>query len=721
MKGVSLLAGALALLFSGQAWSSGDDVCGFSDAECGIAALPYLEPNNDTRVNLILLQSSRHHLALPLPQPLPDQTRTRVNPFTAYRVMGLTASETSEDDTTADSATQPSPLTAKAKQLGLPSEVQAQMDTLAPEENEGRHISNDVSAVEAFFDVLLADTQLTAPQRIQLAQARINMLSSATTLDTMTRDLATLSADGHVGELKQYLINAVAFYQGLFEQANSGFQSLTTANQPWVAETARYMLIRVSLNQAMENALDEYNMFNVDKSDKEQGRRAVERIDAYLQAYPKGRYADSARGLYRRAYWVIGDENALSARYQRVIAAQKDLDALQTINNEIDNKLLESGSFIQTPDAPLLMLVQDLKRLRSDKGWMQWPALSEAELIAQQAMFDEAGMQQQYRYLLAAFHYYQQRDAVTTLALIPEQTGNDLTDTTDFSLQVLRGLALEAEHGWQAAETHWRHLLTLITNETQQQYLQLSLAETLVKAGHPEAIFAPDSPVKNLRFRSAVLKSAANADLLRQQTGEQQTHEERAVALHTLLTQSLVHRDYAAYLKDSELLRTIAPLKSVENASWNREDLTAFTWDGSDTEEGYQCPALTTVVSTLNKRPNDAHATNCLGEFFFRTGNEVGFDWGESNQLEALTNAPSQFNGKAYSRLDAYLKVIADPQAPPEDKSYALYRAIYCYAPSGMNDCGTQEISKATRKAWFTQLKTEFKGSQWATQLKYYW
>lgn len=160
---------------------------------------------------------------------------------------------------------------------------------------KGRHIYNDTSAVETFFDVLLADTQLTEPQRIQLAQAHINMLSSTTTLATMTRYLATLPADGHAGKLKQYLINAVAFYKGLFEQANSGFQSLTTANQPWVAETARYMLIRVSLNQAMENALDEYNMFNVDKADKKQGRRAVERIDAYLQAYPKGRYADSAR------------------------------------------------------------------------------------------------------------------------------------------------------------------------------------------------------------------------------------------------------------------------------------------------------------------------------------------------------------------------------------------------------------------------------------------
>ncbi|MGL9736185.1 MAG: hypothetical protein ACR5LF_13065 [Symbiopectobacterium sp.] len=41
-------------------------------------------------------------------------------------------------------------------------------------------------------------------------------------------------------------------------------------------------------------------------------------------------------------------------------------------------------------------------------------------------MFDDAGMQK-YRYLHAAFHYYQQQDAVATLALIPEETGKALT------------------------------------------------------------------------------------------------------------------------------------------------------------------------------------------------------------------------------------------------------------------------------------------------------
>lgn len=721
MKGAVLLVSTLGLLFSSHAFSSGDGICGFSDAECGMPAFPFLAPENDTRTNLILLQSSHAHLPLPLPQPLPDQARMRTDPFTAYRVMGLVASEDSTPDEPSDSVQPPSSLTLKAGQLDLPPEIQAQMDTLAPEESEGRHISNDVTTVETFFDVLLADTQLNAAQRRQLAQTRINMLSSSTTPAKVTQDLATLANDGHAGELKRYLITATAFYRGMFAQADSDFQALTLANQPWVAETARYMLIRISINQAMENALDEYDMFDARKADKAAGQRAITRIADYVQHYPQGRYLASAQGLSRRAYWIMGDDSALSDRYQQVISGQKNLDALQTLNDEIDNKLLENGTFTLSSDAPMLMLVQDMKRLRSDKGWMGLPALTEEALLAQKPAFDAAMMQPAFLYLQAAYRFYQQRDFAGVLALIPATTDTDLSDTSHFSQQVLRGMALEAEHGWQEAEKHWRHLLTLKTDYTQQQYLQLALAQNLALAGQPQAVFAADSPVKNLRFRSAVLKTSANADLLRQQTAESQTHEERAIALHTLLLKSLTHGDYAAYLKDSALLSAITPLKNTENTSWNMENLAVFAWDGSDTEEGYQCPTLTTVVATLDKKPNDAHASNCLGEFFLRTGAAVGFDWGEDNQLDGITHAPKQFSGKETNRLDGYIAVIANPRAEPEDKSYALYRAVYCFAPSGTNDCGEQEISKATRKSWFTRLKTEYKGSQWAMQLKYYW
>ena len=59
--------------------------------------------------------------------------------------------------------------------------------------------------------------------------------------------------------------------------------------------------------------------------------------------------------------------------------------------------------------------------------------------------------------------------------------------------------------------------------------------------------------------------------------------------------------------------------------------------------------------------------------------------------------------------------------AAKEEKAYALYRAINCYAPSGNNSCGSQEIPLSQRKGWFNTLKRQYGTSQWAKQLKYYW
>lgn len=79
------------------------------------------------------------------------------------------------------------------------------------------------------------------------------------------------------------------------------------------------------------------------------------------------------------------------------------------------------------------------------------------------------------------------------------------------------------------------------------------------------------------------------------------------------------------------------------------------------------------------------------------------------------------FAGKQRSRLDWYQQVIANPKAAKDDKAYALYRAINCYAPSGSNGCGSQDLPVSQRKTWFNTLKQQHGASQWAKQLKYYW
>jgi hypothetical protein len=86
-----------------------------------------------------------------------------------------------------------------------------------------------------------------------------------------------------------------------------------------------------------------------------------------------------------------------------------------------------------------------------------------------------------------------------------------------------------------------------------------------------------------------------------------------------------------------------------------------------------------------------------------------------------LGGTSSLFPGGAYSRLEVYKAIIADARAGADDKAYALYRAVNCYAPSGNNSCGGTEVPVAQRKAWFNRLKKDYPRSSWAKDLHYYW
>lgn len=86
-----------------------------------------------------------------------------------------------------------------------------------------------------------------------------------------------------------------------------------------------------------------------------------------------------------------------------------------------------------------------------------------------------------------------------------------------------------------------------------------------------------------------------------------------------------------------------------------------------------------------------------------------------------LGGTPTQFGGQRYSRLDGYLQVLDASTATDEQRAYALYRAINCFAPSGYNACGAQEIELTQRKQWFAKLKSKYPKSPWAQSLKYYW
>lgn len=152
--------------------------------------------------------------------------------------------------------------------------------------------------------------------------------------------------------------------------AEAGFAALSKAGNAWIAETARYMPIRIGLRRAAATSLDEWGDFaGPEKVDRSALTSAAKAIDAYLAAYPKGRYADSAQGLKRRAAWMGGDTDTLVGIYEAMLKSTpaSSVEAAY-LAEEIDRKLLDredaSAVVARQGKAPLLLALADMKKMR---------------------------------------------------------------------------------------------------------------------------------------------------------------------------------------------------------------------------------------------------------------------------------------------------------------------------------------------------------------------
>lgn len=685
--------------------------CKWSDEHCLLKGDPVLTPGNDSRDNLLRLLSEAKSFTLPVQSIPADITRSR-DVYFAYHPEW----DDLEDPAPAavDKPAEESPLNKQLAALQL-----EPVETDQDGEQENRFVSNNAGSLSQFFAALLADDSLTAEQRHALAQARLGLYAGASD-EQISASLATLPADSTALLYKTYLTGAARFYAGDYEGADRAFAPLIDSDRPWLAETAHYMLMRTALNKSSQNSMGEYGDFTIDRIDRPAAEQAQKAAQAYLQRWPEGRYADSTRGMLRRINWYLQAWPQLAGLYEQQFQQAADAGALRGLVIEYDNVygMQFNGRAVREafPDAPLISYIELLRALRLNSD--EKPTLTQDDLNSSKPAFEQRGKLALWRNLQLNLWQATDNNAAILQAVKPaEQLPPH--DILAFSEQVLYGEALMAQKQWPAARDFWLKLLKLSQDAEQQQYVQAKLAATLVFSGDTEAIFAADSAITNLRFRSRVLKTVASPERLRQQASQGPNNEERTIALHTLLVRDLTENRFSDWLKDKKLASAIT--HPVLGKAFDDVNLSAFDWNGDAAETGYVCRSLNETVHVLSQNANDAHALNCLGEFF-RTSNTHIDLWKDSAGNDVLEMAIhrktpyGQFDRQAY-----YQQVIAAPKAEPEDKSYALYRAIMCYAPSGMNECGGADVDKAQRKSWFSQLKTQYPGSPWAQKLKYYW
>lgn len=328
-----------------------------------------------------------------------------------------------------------------------------------------------------------------------------------------------------------------------------------------------------------------------------------------------------------------------------------------------------------------------------------------------------------YDYLLATWYVQIGRKPDAALALLPSTPAAPL-DYFGLSQQALRAFALEDSGQGDKARQLWRDLIPLAKLRFQREALELALAINLEQAGLVNDVFADESLVQNAAIRAVLLQHTAGADLLRTQAQNQATGAAlRDTALYTLLYKEFTRAHYADFIADTALVSgaPAAPLKP-------------FIASGARNDDSYVCPSAREIAAALQQNPADAKGLNCLADFVRLHPPAAGLEgdavppWMRNASAAAATRvpptlggAPSQFAGKPYERMSSYVTVIADAQASPNDRAYALYRAINCYAPGGSNECGGKDVPKNVRKRWFDTLKTAYPGTPWARKLRYYW
>lgn len=739
MKFLKLLFCCLALnnFFSFIAMASSDiNYCDYSlsltNQQNNICSnLPFLSPFNDSRTNLILLINNTDiqkatFATLSSPQNRAPYLATEVRSGIAHIPFELTIYDAYLDDLQRTHQTKVRRVKAslhdKTKKL-----IEQVMNNSSLLDN------NDflVSPALEFIEQIATTHGLNDQERKDLLLARYLLF------DNPKADISSfIPADPSftARHFSNYLQGANAFYKNDYASALKFFTAASTAAQPWVKEAATYMIARTLLNQGQAVAYNNWFELDLKKVDQATIVKSRTAFNNYLKLYPKGKYANSTIALLRRIYWLQGNQVALASSYENLLDNPRRHINLTSSNRysvadlilEIDNKVYFNSnpatvrSLSQTPK---LLVVYDLLKMRSNQIKLE-------DLEKQQNTFKNNP--ELYNYLLATYYTYIETNPEQVLSLIPELIIEDKTITItplQFSGQVLRAMALENSSRAYAAEKLWLSLKELAKQSYQEPFVELGLALNYEKTARITSIFAKDSPITTPQLRYILLRKNANRNQLQQLLSNNDLEAfDKATMIYLLLYKDLLSQNYSDFLTDNSLIISKNTLDDVylgNISKYGQTNLTLFS-EAIPSHSEYPCPSPIILANVLKLNPTDAKALNCLGEFsehyqlpyprymLFSSLNNT------NNTGSLGTNNPTKFGKFLYSRLKGYQFIINDETATEEDKAYALYKAIRCFA-GGYNHCDRQDIPLAKRKEWFQLLHSKYAKTLWAKQQPIYW
>jgi hypothetical protein len=583
---------------------------------------------------------------------------------------------------------------------------------------EGSRCNSNTTGAAKFIASIKSSVDLSASEKELLIKSRNDLnikCDTSTSPDpSLENALKSLKNSSQAfTDFGNYLIGAKAFYDGNYDYSIEQFSKLNASNTPWLEETSIYMIARALINKSQRDSFKD-----LDGSPKPNNIHIMDLINAeqainrYLLLYPNGVYTQSASGLLRRVSWLYGNKERLSEQYAKSLHTIGDPGVVinsAELADEIDRKLLSDD--MSNIKEPALIAIEFLKRMRSNSE--NRSTLTDMDLTSKEKYFEND--RNLFYFLRAARFYYVDKNYLSSEINLKQINRQDNPNGyITFSSDVLAGQLLMASKKYELAERHWTSILPKLAMPWQKQAVELGLAITWEKLGKIHKVFETAEGINSPKIRSILIRYVASPPLLHQVLANSEfSKDEKALAAFTLLYKDATRNRYNDYLVDISGIKLAGEIRTPSGDV----NLDAFNWQGS--KGPYDCPALHATIDELSKSPRSSHGLICLAEFI-RVQQLDEFE-GVSPKPNELGGTKDNFSGTPFTRSGIYEKLINRTDIPPSDNAYALYRAIYCYSPTGINGCGGKDVPMHQRKSWFHQLKSKYGSSPWSQELKYYW
>ena len=545
------------------------------------------------------------------------------------------------------------------------------------------------------------------------------LISERNKISECTNDLVLIPVNSQWSTITKqyasYLNASISFYNTHYSTATKIYSVLASVDDAWLKETSQYMLIRTSLNTAFASGTNQYGDLDLDKIDKTMLKQFLDNITHYLKVYPNGHYAASARGFMRRGLWLTGRQDLLVNEIVWQINNPKskyyNLETSE-LPAEIARRVFDSRYFnVKNLNDPFFLTTYNLMQMR-DSSANGYQPMTWNQLNTQKDIFKK--QPELFQYLQAVHLFYVQKKPQDALKYLGNTTG--LNNTLQFSQTFLKGQILEKTNPTQA-EQYWSNLLSQSKNSAQRGLFETALSNHMVAKQNTNAFIGHKPLISQINLQKRFILYKANETSLESiiQNNQANTDQKQA-ALYTLLSKSLQHQNFALFNRYYQHLpKDAAQYKSYDgNKKYEEKPPFAdFIWNGATITPQLKCANLQTLTIQLEKSPQDPLLNICLGEY--ARSSKYGFPYQMNGE-----NSKATFSGSEFARGNVYKNMIKSG-TKGDLQAYALYRAIMCYSPSGMNDCNDQDVSKSVRKQWYDQIKQNYPNTTWAKSLKYYW